>query len=206
MQLVDAFAGAGTVHHGMVVAGDVDPSPRTTHHFPFSPAGGALLLQHVAGDTGFRWFELQTFPEHASLFRVQLRFAPHAGWLRRGRNIIDVHEDPAFAPHCIALAVEVASQVLARENLRTDDVDLLIASQYPPTFATAVADRLGLPLTRVPLVLDELSASHTAGPLAALEAAVASHQLERARHVLFVTAGAGITIGVALYTQEGNMS
>jgi 3-oxoacyl-[acyl-carrier-protein] synthase-3 len=183
----------------MVVAGDVDPSPRTSHHFPFAPAGGAVLLDHVDSDVGFRDFELRTFADYASMFRVQLRWEPDAGLLHRGRNVIDVHEEPAFAARCITLAVDVASQVLDRAGLCADDIGLLIGSQYPRTFAASVADRLGLPSPRVPTVADVLAASHTAGPIAAMEAAVASGQLASTRHTLFVTAGAGITIGVALY-------
>jgi 3-oxoacyl-[acyl-carrier-protein] synthase-3 len=199
MQIVDSFVGHGNARHGMVVAGDADPSHRTSHHFPFAPAGGAILLDHTDDDTGFRDFELRTFPEYASLFRVQLRWEPDAGMLHRGRNVVDVHEEPEFAGRCIALAVDVASQVLDRSGLHADDIGLLIGSQYPRTFAASVADRLGLPSPRVPAVSEPLAASHTAGPIAAMEAAIASGQLASTRHTLFVTAGAGITIGVALY-------
>lgn len=201
MQLVDAFVGSRSARHGLIVAGDADPSPRTSRHFPFSPAGGAVLLSHIEG-TGFRHFETRTFAEYADLFSVQLRWEPHAGLLHRGRNVIDVHEQPEFAPRCISLAVHVALDVLERCGLAADDVDLLVASQYPRHFAERVGDGLGIPATRVPAVAPELAAAHTAGPIAALEAAFDAGTFRRARHVLFVTAGAGITIGVALYTQD----
>lgn len=200
-QLVEAFVGHGGARHGMIVAGDVDPSPRTSRHFPFSPAGGAMLIGHAPGDTGFQQFELKTFPEHAGLFHVELRWEPHAGLMRRGGNVVEVHEDPAFGLRCIELAVEVASAYLTRAGLRPEDVDLLIASQYPRTFAGGVARRLGIAPERVPRVRPELASAHTAGPIAALEAAFESGRFGHAQRTLFVTAGAGITIGVALYVQ-----
>ena len=40
---------------------------------------------------------------------------------------------------------------------------------------------------------------HTAGPVAAFEAATESGQLANARNVVFATVGAGITVGLALY-------
>lgn len=206
MQLVDAFVGPGNARHGMVVASDVDPSPRTSRHFPFSPAGGAVLLSHVAGDVGFRHFEMRTFPEHAGLFWVRLRWDPHGGLLRRGRNVIEVHEEPEFASRCIDLAVDVASGLLERVGLEADDIDLLIGSQYPRRFAEIVGNRLGLDATRVPSVPAQLAAAHTAGPIAALETAFDAGQFRRARHTLFVTAGAGITIGVALYRHEPHVA
>jgi 3-oxoacyl-[acyl-carrier-protein] synthase III len=89
--------------------------------------------------------------------------------------------------------------MLADAGLRADQVDLLIASQYPIGFPCQVARALGIPQDRVPEVKPELVGSHTAGPIGALEAALASRRLPRARHALFVTAGAGTTIGVAWY-------
>lgn len=202
--LVDSFVGHGGARHGMIVAGDVDPSPSTSRHFPFSPAAGAILIGHIDDSSGFQEIELRTFSTHASLFEVQLRWEPHAGLLRRGRNVVDVYEDPTFAALCTTLAAEVSSTFLDHLSLRPDDIDLVIASQYPRSFSLGVAHRLGIPASRVPLVPRELASTHTAGPIAALEAAFTSGQFARARRTLFVTVGAGITVGVALYEHAGS--
>jgi len=202
MQLVEAFVAADTARYGMIVAGDVDPSPRTSRHFPFSPAGGAMLVGHTDDDSGFECFDLRTFSEYESMFGVQLRWRPRAGLLRRGRNVIEVHEEPGFAARCVSLAVDVVSEMLQRTGHGVDDFDLLICSQYPRGFATSVAARLGITRERVPTVADALAAAHTAGPLAALEVAFQSGQFARAARTLFVTAGAGITIGAAIYSQD----
>ena len=53
-RLVETFVGHGTARHAMIVAGDVDPSPRTSRHFPFSPAGGAMLVGHEDQEVGRR--------------------------------------------------------------------------------------------------------------------------------------------------------
>jgi 3-oxoacyl-[acyl-carrier-protein] synthase-3 len=204
-QLVDSFVGHGGARLGMIVAADADPSPRTSRQFPFSPAGGAVLLAHVEGDAGFQRFEIRTFPEHAQLFEARLRWDPHAGLLHRGRNVVEVSEAPAFGSCCIERATEVASSVLATVGLAADDIDLVLASPYPRGFGTQVARRLGIPTDRVPQVPPELGGAHTAGPIAALEAAIRARRFARARHSLFVTAGAGITIGVALYRSQASL-
>lgn len=199
-QLLDTFVAHGTARCGLIVAGDVDPSPRTSRHFPFSPAGGAMLVRHVPGPTGFQAFEFRTFPAHAGMFEASVHWEPRAGWLRRGRNIVDVYEAPEFATRCLELATEVTSSFLARHGLVPDDIDLLITSQYPRAIATDLAGALGIPMSCVPQVAPELARAHTAGPIAALEAA--RDQLARARRTLIVTVGAGITVGVALYVNE----
>ena len=131
--------------------------------------------------------------------RWRLRWDPHAGFTHHGRNVLEVHEAPAFAGCCIDRAVEVVDSTLSSVGLAAHDIDLLFASQYPRGFGTQVARRLGIPLDRVPHVEPELEEIHTAGVIAAVEASMLALRFPRARHALFVTAGAGLTVGVALY-------
>ena len=199
-QLLDGFICQGTARYGLIVAADVDPSPRTSRGFPFPPAGGAMLIAHTDDATGFQRFALRTFPEHAALFEAHVRWDPRAGVLHRGRNVLEVHQATEFAERCVAQSCEVTREFLADAGLTATDIDLVIASQYPRCFADQVAGRLGIPQNRLPDIAPDLAGIHTAGPIAALEAAIAAGQLARARHVLFVTVGAGLTVGVALYT------
>lgn len=200
--ILDGFVGHGSARHGMIVAGDADPSPSTSKHFPFAPAAGAMLLAHTDDASGFQKIELRTFAEHASLFEVQLTWKPREGLLRRGRNVIEVFEAPSFAQQATDLAIGVAAAFLDRSRLRSADIDLLITSQYPPSFPRALAHGLDIPLARLPDVPRALSSTHTAGPIAALEAAFLSGELQAAHRTLVVTVGAGITVGVALYARE----
>lgn len=200
LQLADGFVSAGTAQLAMIVAGDADPAPRTTRGFPFAPAGGAMLLEHVPDDTtGFLGFSIKTFADETASFVAEMGWQRDAGVFRHGRNVLEIHESPRFAERCVEHGVAVARALLASANLRIQDVGALIASQYPMDFATSLAHRLELPADRVPRVAPDLAGSHTAGPIAALEAATVSAQLARVRHTLYVTAGAGPTIAAALY-------
>lgn len=193
IQVIDGFIEDGAL--GLVVAADADPSPRTSLGFPFAAAGGAVLLRR---DThGFERFASRTFPQHAALFESVLRWEPGAGLLKRGRNIVEVREAPGFASACVEDAALVARQVLDATDIA--EIDLLVTSQYPARFGLQLARALGISTEHVPVVATELATAHTAGPLAALEEAVRTGGFERARQVLFVTVGAGITVVAALY-------
>lgn len=191
-QLLDGFVGHGAARLGLIVAGDVDPSPRTSRGFRFTPAGGAMLLGHSDGDTGFTRFALRTFPEHAELFEAKLAWDEE-----RGRNVLSIDEAPELSAVSAACAVDVVREVLG--ELAPAEIDLVIASPYPRGFGPRVAHALGIPVERLPQVPLALAGAHTTGPIAVLEAAIESGAFARAKHVLFVTAGAGITIGCALY-------
>jgi 3-oxoacyl-[acyl-carrier-protein] synthase-3 len=185
-QLADGFVAAGTSHLAMIVAADADSSPRTSRSFPFTPAGGAVVI--APGKLGFQRFIVRTFPEHAALFESRLV-----------HDVLEVVEAPSFEDCCVAHAAQVAHEMLADAALVPAQVDLLLASQYPCGFALRVAHALGIPEDRLPCVRPALRGAHTAGPIGALEAALTARRFAHARHTLFVTAGAGLTIGVAWY-------
>ncbi len=199
LELADSLIRAGTSRLALIVAGDADPSPRTSHGFPFASAGGAVLVEPGEGGQGFERFAQRTFAEHAGLFEACVEWEAANPKARRGGNVLVVREDPAFADRAIACAVETTGAFLADLGLRGADVDLLVASQYPPRLADEVARAMAIPRERVAPGPGELGPAHTAGPIASLEAAIDSGAFALARNVLFVTAGAGITITVALY-------
>lgn len=193
--LLDGFVAGATAKLGLIVAGDA--WPRGTRGVPFTAAGGAVLLAHAPGDVGFDRFAFETFPEDAALFEVATRWQRHAGLTRRGRHVLQITEAPAFRRRSIDHGIAVARELLAAAAVTPAELDVVVASQYPRGFGLEVARGLGIPEDRVPRVADELAAAHTAGPIAALELALRGAL--RPRRILFVTAGAGLTIGAALY-------
>ena len=200
--LCDAFVGSGVAKLAMIVAGDADPSPRTTRHYPFSAAGGAVLLAHDDHGAGFQRFLFRTYPEDAGLFVASTRWDPHAGRVPRGRNVLELYEAPAFATRCSDEGRAVVSELLAQIGLPPSGIDLLVTSAYPRTFAQDIARGLGIAADRLPRLPATLARAHTAGPIASLEVAIQSGQFARAKHIVFVTAGAGLTIGAAYYRNE----
>jgi 3-oxoacyl-[acyl-carrier-protein] synthase III len=198
-RLIHLFLGRGTARSGIVVAADARAGTRGA--FPFPSVGGAVLLAHGDEDAGFGPFALHTFPELLPLFDARIDWEPaRVGSARRGRNVLRITEAPGFATQCVERGVEAASAFLEKVGVRPGQVDLLVASQYPVHFAHDVARLLGIGAEKVPRVEQALEGAHTAGPFAALEAAVRSGLFERSRKALFLTAGAGLTIATALYS------
>ena len=191
-RLLDGLVGHGPARHAMIVAGDADPWPRRSRGVPFAPAGGAVLLARDDDAPGFVRFATRTFPEDADAFEAHLAWDP-----RTHRNTIEVHAAADLALRCATHGAVVAQALLDEAAWRAPD--LLIASQLPHGFDLALARALALPAERVPRVERRLARAHTAGPIAALEAAIDAGAFAAARRVLFVTAGAGLTIAAALY-------
>jgi 3-oxoacyl-[acyl-carrier-protein] synthase-3 len=209
--VLDGFLESGAIALGMVVAADADPERYRLRasRFPYDPIGGALLLSRSEDDAkGFVRFRFATYPDEGDLYEgvvtweagaVRRALAGRVPGVRPGRNVLHVRQREGYAERCAACATRAGRQFLAELELGAAEVDLLLPSPLPGSFPDAIARGLGVPPARVARPEERLARCHTAGPMAALEVALRSGRLGRARNALFVTAGAGISVGLALY-------
>jgi 3-oxoacyl-[acyl-carrier-protein] synthase-3 len=197
IQVVDGMLASGTIRLGMVVASDMDPEPGVSEGFGFPAVGGAVLLSADHSRGGFTAFEFATFPEYAGLFRSYVDWHENArrGLARQGRHILTVEVAESFVERALESAESTARTLVGAQGLELGEIDLLVATASVRGFADALAARLGLAPERVASAADGLAGAHTAAPAVALEAV----RLEAAGPTLFVSAGAGITVAVAVY-------
>jgi 3-oxoacyl-[acyl-carrier-protein] synthase-3 len=94
---------------------------------------------------------------------------------------------------------EVCHDLLERNNLKGEDVHVMIPHQANLRIISATADRLGLASDRVVINIDSYG-NTTAGtiPLATRDA-VTSGKLKKGDIVLYAVAGAGWTVGASLW-------
>jgi 3-oxoacyl-[acyl-carrier-protein] synthase-3 len=197
IHLIDGMLESRTVELGMVVASDMDPEPGVSEGFTFPGVGGAVLLSADNSRAGFTAFQFATFPEFAELFQSYVQWQDEArlGMTGHGRNILTVKIAESYAARALECAESTVRELAGAQALDLGEVDLLVATASVPGFADGLAPRLGVPAERVALPPDGLASTHTAAPAVALE----SVRLAAASTALFVSAGAGITVAVALY-------
>jgi len=197
IHLVDGMLASGTVELGMVVASDMDAEPGVSRGFSFPAVGGAVLLSSDNSRPGFSAFRFATFPEFADLFESYVDWQKDArrGLAHHGRNVLTVEIAKSYEARALECAESTARELAVEQQLDLGEVDLLIATASAPGFAEGLASRLGVPSERVASPTERLSHAHTAAPALALEPVA----LAAARTALFVSAGSGITVAVALY-------
>ena len=173
------------------------PGTRVSEGFTFPGVGGAVLLSADDSRAGFTAFQFATFPEFAELFQsyVDWQEDPRGGLAGHGRNILTVEIAESYTARALECAESTVRELAGAQALDLGEVDLLVATASVPGFAEGLAARLGVPAERVALPPDGLAGTHTAAPAVALE----SVRLAPASTALFVSAGAGITVAVALY-------
>ena len=195
--LVDGMLASGTIKLGMVVTSDMDPEPGLSEGFGFPGVGGAVLLSADDSRPGFTAFRFATFPEFEELFGSYVDWHEGAGdgVADHGRNVLTVEVAESYAAQALTCAESTVREFAGGQALDLAEVDLLVATASVAGFGAGLAARLGVPTQRVASPADDQAGAHTAAPAVALESAA----LAEARTVLFVSAGAGITVAVALY-------
>jgi 3-oxoacyl-[acyl-carrier-protein] synthase-3 len=195
IHLVDGMLASGTVKLGMVVASDMDPEPGISEGFVFPGVGGAVLLSADDSRAGFTAFEFATFPEFAELFESHVDWQSNSPGGLDGRNNLTVAIAGSYVDFALQCAEPAVRGLAAAQALDLDEVDLLIATASVPGFADRLAARLGISTDRIASLPEDLVCAHTAAPAVALE----SVGITAGSTALFVSAGAGITVAVALY-------
>ena len=210
MRVVDGFMRSGAARSAMVVASDCDPDPLRSDNYPFAPTGGAILLRATANGEGFSWFHSRTWSEHFALYEARLTGTGAA----RGTNGSAVSQASAqgqrlvfaqreeFVLQAVECAGRTVEEVIAQGRLDPREIDLVIAAPCAEPFAGALAGRLSRAGIEAALARATVSGAHTASTAFALAAARDDGTWARARRILFVAAGAGITVSLALYERE----
>ena len=205
VDIVRGLLESGTAALGLVVASDSGANPVQARRMPYREAGAAVLLERDDTDDGFVDVRSRTFPEYAELSEGYWAWMPRRRRRpggRAGRNRLVVVERPGFRARAVDCAAVVARDLLAANGVAAADLDLLVASPQPG-FADPLADRLGVAHTVVVHVDEKSARTHSAQPLLALDTAMRTGVWSRARTILFVSAGSGITVTAALYRRAG---
>jgi 3-oxoacyl-[acyl-carrier-protein] synthase-3 len=188
-RVVNGFMETGNVSNGLIVAGDAEPVKEGSVGFKIALMAGALLLTKGDPGCGFSAFRQDIYPEYADDFTS---YTHHLN----GKIQLIVKEKDSYAEHGLECIHRSLRHFLEELGMQMFNLDLLITSQSPKGTAEGL-DRT-IPGNRV-LVPEKGTEVYSAGILYGLDQSIRCKYFERARRILFITIGPGITVNMALY-------
>ena len=206
LQVGAQFVGNG-VHKNVLVIGMevmssiIDYTDRTTCII-FGDGGGAALLQPSSSEEegcfGDFLFEVDgSGGDHLCVPAGGSKMPTSQETLDKRMHFVK-QDGKAVFKYAVRKMPELCVNLLARNGLSGEDVDLFIPHQANLRIITAAAERLGLPMEKVLVNIDEYG-NTTAGTLPlAIDTAIKRGQLKKGDLVLFATMGAGLSAGAAL--------
>src|SRR5207244_9286982 len=91
------------------------------------------------------------------------------------QNVIE--KKPGYAARLADCAEEANRRFLRRLGMGWGEIDLVVPAPSSPDFLDALVTRIGVPGDRVAYTGEDLDGAYTAGPIAALHAAIRSGRL-----------------------------
>src|SRR5208283_3696485 len=199
------FIEAGKYKKVLVIGSDVNSSMTDYTDravcIIFGDGAGAVLLEPAAeGEDGI-------IDQVAQIEGVggQFLYMPGGGSLNpASHQTVDqkmhyIHQDGKNVfKYAVQKMAEMTERVLAKNGLTGKDVDCFIAHQANRRIITATAERLGMPLDKVIINIEQYG-NTTAGTIPlAMETALEEKKLKKGDIVLLAAVGAGFTSGATL--------
>ncbi len=198
--VADRFVRTDSARHVLVVGADthsrlLDWSDRTTCIL-FGDGAGAAVLE--AGETpGIFSTHLHADGAYEDLLYVNGGTPRGNGVIAKGNAYTRMRGNEVFRM-AVRTLHRIVDETLAANGLDKSDIDWLIPHQANVRIIEATARKLGLPMDRVVITIDEHGNTSAASVPLALDAAVRDGRIKRGDRLLLEAFGGGFTWGSAL--------
>ncbi len=204
LQVADSLLRAGVYRNALVVGAEtlskvVDFTDRNTCVI-FGDAAGASVLVPRAGDQGVLSTHVHADGTGGELIQIPgggSRIPASAESVARGDHYIKMRGNETYKI-AVRRMEEAALEALEANRVRPGDVDLVVPHQANLRIIEAVMGRLGLPMEKAVLTIEQYGNTSAACIPMALDLAAREGRLKPGALVLMVAFGGGLTWGSAL--------
>ncbi len=193
----DAFIRSGMYKRVLVIGAEVfsrilDFSDRTTCVL-FGDGAGAVVLE-ASNEPGILATKLHADGSHANILSIPGNLA---GGAIAGSGFLYM-DGPAVFKLAVSVLEEVAKEALAHAQMQASDIDWLIPHQANLRIMKGTAKKLGLPMEKMVVTVDQHGNTSAASIPLALDAAVRDGRVKPGQNVLMEGVGGGFTWGAVL--------
>ncbi len=193
----DAFIRAGVYQRVLVIGAEVfsrilDFTDRTTCVL-FGDGAGAVVLE-ASEEPGILATKLHADGSHANILSIPGNLA---GGAVAGSGFLYM-DGPAVFKLAVTVLEEVAKEALEHAQMQPSDVDWLIPHQANLRIMKGTAKKLGLPMEKMVVTVDQHGNTSAASIPLALDAAVRDGRIGKGQNVLMEGVGGGFTWGAIL--------
>lgn len=193
IQVVDALLKSGEVQVGMVVASEINSDRQPDPSYTYPPSGAAVLLDCAPRDgVGFGSFAFDTDDEQADCYRSIVS-------LKEKRGRLSLQRAPGLEELYLAGLSRVVADVLTRDGLRADEIDMVVPPQISKQFISGLPAAIGIDTDRIVDLTSQASDTLTTSTLLALQHELGGARCAPGKKALLLACGSGVTVGAAIY-------
>lgn len=194
MQIISTLIQSGSIRIGMVVSSEVNPDQDPDLNYKYPRSGAAVLLD-ISPDSknGFGSFVFQSFDENADLYNSVVDTK-----VKRGK--LKIFEKDGLEKAYLDNAPSVFNNLLEKEKLTKDDIDLIIPSQISTPFLAELSKKLDIPSEKILNIFDKFGGyTFTTSIMLGYNHALNNNIISSNQKVVFLVFGSGINIGATIY-------
>lgn len=162
----------------------------------FGDGAGAVVLQS-SDEQGIISTHIHADGAHEELLHVNAGVSKGYDKLRAGEAYILMNGNAVFRK-AVGTLDSIARETLEGNGIAKEAIDWLVPHQANMRIISAAAKKLGMPMDRVVVTVDEHANTSAASIPLALDIAVRDGRIQRGEMLLFEAFGAGFTWGSAL--------
>ncbi|MGH7815640.1 MAG: beta-ketoacyl-ACP synthase III [Candidatus Binataceae bacterium] len=204
LSVADAFERAGDFKRVLVIGADAlstmaDWSDRRTAVL-FGDGAGAAVVVSEPGNRGVMQSLMRSAGEHWKLLALRATGIRGAfdSEARRSADDAITMQGPELFKLAVKSMAEITRQVAERAGVTLADIDLVVPHQANLRIITAVAERLGLPESKVFTNIAEYGNTSAASVPIALDEAIEQGRIRDGNLVMLNACGGGLTWGANL--------
>ena len=199
VSVADSFIRSGMHKRALVIGAEVfsrilDFNDRTTCVL-FGDGAGAVVLA-ASDQPGILATKLHADGRHADILCVPGHMS---GGAVQGSAFLTMDGQAVFKL-AVSVLEQVANETLAAAGMQSEQIDWLIPHQANIRIMQGTAKKLGLPLEKMVVTVDQHGNTSAASIPLALDVAVRDGRIKSGQHVLMEGVGGGFTWGAALLT------
>ncbi|MFM7658295.1 MAG: beta-ketoacyl-ACP synthase III [Burkholderiaceae bacterium] len=197
ISVADSFIRSGMHKRALVIGAEVfsrilDFNDRTTCVL-FGDGAGAVVLT-AADQPGILATKLHADGRHADILCVPGHMS---GGAIQGSAFLTMDGQAVFKL-AVSVLEQVANETLAAAGMQSEQIDWLIPHQANIRIMQGTAKKLGLPLEKMVVTVDQHGNTSAASIPLALDVAVRDGRIKSGHHVMMEGVGGGFTWGAAL--------
>ncbi len=140
VQIIDGFFKSGICDNAIIVSSDVHPSGRNEPGFPYTPSGGAMLLEKCPDDKGFKNFMFQTSREGSEGLQQYVDTMAYGSNVRK-KMTIEFEDD--YESRLKTFTLECMRQYIDKFKVNLLNINHIITSTISNLWGEKIVNALG---------------------------------------------------------------
>ncbi|MBT3252149.1 MAG: hypothetical protein HN729_03875 [Candidatus Marinimicrobia bacterium] len=193
IHILSNLISTGRINTGMVISSEANTDKKPDPNYHYANSGAAVILDlSPISQIGFGNFVFKSFDKYIHLYSSFVNLTQKYGrlFIKKKNELEDAY---------LECAQSVIKELLELENLNANDIDFIIPSQISEYFLNKLPENIHFNAEKIINLTHKYTDTFTTSIFLSLRHLMEKKIIKPGQTAIFLTVGAGITIGASVY-------